>query len=125
MLEIKGTLIPIGGNEDKGIEDNELYTLEFIEDGILFHVVKEAGGTDSKIVVIPTASNIPNKVGRNYVDAFTKLGCKDVHVFNVCRGPRFRCQRPKGWKWRTTDARRRVHRRCRRALDSEGSPARR
>ncbi len=83
MLRIAGTLIPIGGNEDKGIEDNELYTLEFIEDGILFHVVKEAGGTDSKIVVIPTASSIPNKVGRNYVDAFTKLGCKDVHVLNI------------------------------------------
>ena len=60
-----------------------MYTLEFIEDGILFHVVKEAGGTDSKIVVIPTASSIPNKVGRNYLDAFTKLGCKDLHVLNI------------------------------------------
>ncbi|MGB6268514.1 MAG: cyanophycinase, partial [Olleya sp.] len=42
MQKIKGTLIPIGGNEDKGIDTNEMYTLEFIEEGILYHVVKEA-----------------------------------------------------------------------------------
>ena len=63
MQKIKGILIPIGGNEDKGTEDSELYTLEFIDDGILFHVVKEAGGIDAKIVVIPTASSIPVEVG--------------------------------------------------------------
>ena len=32
MQLIKGTLIPIGGNEDKGIEADEMYTLEFIEE---------------------------------------------------------------------------------------------
>lgn len=41
--KIKGTLIPIGGNEDKGIEENEKYTLEFIQEGILYHVVQQAG----------------------------------------------------------------------------------
>lgn len=30
---VKGTLIPIGGNEDKGAEENENYTQDFIEDG--------------------------------------------------------------------------------------------
>jgi len=43
-MKTKGILIPIGGNEDKGIELNEQYTLEFISEGILYHVVKEAGG---------------------------------------------------------------------------------
>ncbi len=75
---LKEHLIPIGGNEDKGIEENEIYTLEFIDEGILYHVVKEAGGIDAKIVVIPTASSIPDEVGENYLEAFTTLGCKNV-----------------------------------------------
>lgn len=83
MLNAKGTLIPIGGNEDKGIEDSEQYTLEFIEDGILYHVVNEAGGVDANIVVIPTASSIPVEVGENYLEAFDKLGCKNVEVLDI------------------------------------------
>ena len=79
----KGTLIPIGGNEDKGAEENEKYTMEFVDEGILFHVVKEAGGNDAKIVVIPTASSIPVEVGENYIDAFTKIGCTNIHVLDI------------------------------------------
>jgi cyanophycinase len=80
---IKGTLIPIGGNEDKGVEENEQYTLEFIDAGILYHVVKEAGGVDANIVVIPTASSIPVEVGENYLEAFTTLGCKKITVLDI------------------------------------------
>lgn len=83
MKMIKGTLIPIGGNEDKGIDENEQYTLEFIDDGILYHVVEEAGGIEANIVVIPTASRIPIEVGENYIDAFAKLGCKNVKVLDI------------------------------------------
>jgi cyanophycinase len=83
MQKIKGTLIPIGGNEDKGIKENEIYALDFIEEGILFHVVKESGGTGSNIVVIPTASSIPVEVGENYLDAFAALGCKNVTVLDI------------------------------------------
>ncbi|MFC0603785.1 cyanophycinase [Winogradskyella pulchriflava] len=83
MQKIKGTLIPIGGNEDKGIEADEMYTLEFIDEGILYHVVKEAGGTDANIVVIPTASSIPVEVGENYLTAFNTLGCKNVEVLDI------------------------------------------
>ena len=83
MHKIKGTLIPIGGNEDKGLEANEMYPLEFIDKGILYHVVKEAGGTDANIVVIPTASSVPVEVGENYTEAFTTLGCKNVTVLNI------------------------------------------
>lgn len=83
MHSIKGTLIPIGGNEDKGNESNENYTLEFIDDGILFHVVKEAGGVNSKIVVIPTASSIPVEVGKSYFDAFTRIGCTNIHILDI------------------------------------------
>ena len=58
-MSVKGILIPIGGNEDKGIETSEIYHLEFIEEGILSRVVKESGGTNSSIIIIPTASSIP------------------------------------------------------------------
>ena len=83
MQLAKGTLIPIGGNEDKGIEEHEQYTLEFIDEGILYHVVRESGGVDAKIVVIPTASSIPVEVGDNYLEAFGTLGCKNVHVLDI------------------------------------------
>ena len=83
MLTNKGTLIPIGWNEDKGIEENEQYTLEFIDEGILYHVVREAGGKNAKIVVIPTASSIPVEVGENYIEAFTTLGCKNVTILDI------------------------------------------
>ncbi|MGB5818660.1 MAG: cyanophycinase [Saonia sp.] len=83
MRLIKGTLIPIGGNEDKGIGEHEMYTLDFIGEGILSRVVEEAGGVTSKIVVIPTASSIPEEVGKNYSEAFAKLGCDDVYVLDI------------------------------------------
>ncbi len=82
-MRVKGTLIPIGGNEDKGNGKNERYTLEYIQEGILSRVVKESGGKNSVIVVIPTASSIPVEVSKNYVEAFGKLGCKNVHVMDI------------------------------------------
>ena len=83
MQKAKGILIPIGGNEDKGLLENEMYTLEFIEEGILSHVVKYAGGTEALIVVIPTASSIPDEVAKNYLSAFSKLGCSNIEVLNI------------------------------------------
>lgn len=83
MQLAKGTLIPIGGNEDKGMGNDEKHTLEFIDEGILYHVVKAAGGVDANIVVIPTASSIPKEVGENYMTAFTTLGCKNVSILNI------------------------------------------
>lgn len=83
--EIKGVLIPIGGNEDKGSGDNERYTFDFIERGILAHVVKESGGKDAKIVVIPTASSIPVEVGNNYLHAFGQLGCNNVSIMHISK----------------------------------------
>lgn len=83
-MSVKGILIPIGGNEDKGTDKNhEAYHLEFIEEGILARVVKESGGKDAIIVVIPTASRIPKEVGENYRQAFGKLGCHNVHVMDI------------------------------------------
>lgn len=82
MNTSKGTLIPIGGNEDKG-EVNEDEGLDYIEEGILSYVVKESGGPEANIIVIPVASSIPVQVGENYIEAFAKLGCTKVNVLNL------------------------------------------
>lgn len=83
MKLIKGTLIPIGGNEDKGYNDDDYNILDYIEEGILSHVVREAGGKNAQIVVIPTASSIPNEVGNGYVKAFETLGCNNIDVLDI------------------------------------------
>ncbi len=82
-MNSKGTLIPIGGNENKGIGTNEKYHTEHIEDSILSRVVMESGGPQAPIVVIPTASSIPDQVWENYREAFQKLGCKNVKVADI------------------------------------------
>lgn len=78
---MKGTLIPVGGSEAKG--KSERTGLDFIEEGILANVVKECGGPNCKIIVIPTASSIPRKVGSNYLNAFKELGCTNISVSNI------------------------------------------
>lgn len=83
MLQPKGTLIPIGGNEDKNLEHDKSERIDFITDGILSHVVREAGGLNARIVVIPSASSIPVEVGENYLHAFETLGCKHVEVLDI------------------------------------------
>lgn len=79
----KGTLIPIGGNEDKG--DSELSGLDFIQEGILSHVVKESGGIEANIFIIPTASSIPKVVAKNYLKAFQQLGCNNLTVLAITK----------------------------------------
>ena len=82
-MAANGTLIPIGGNEDKGIDTGEQYHLEFIQESILARVVRESGGNKSSIVVIPTASSIPEEVSENYLKAFEKLGCDRIHIMDI------------------------------------------
>ncbi|HMK19289.1 MAG TPA: cyanophycinase [Chitinophagaceae bacterium] len=83
----KGTLIAIGGAEDKGtdLEAGEVYrsNLNFFELGILRRVVQEAGGPSARIEIITTASTIPMEVGENYRNAFGKIGCENVDIMHV------------------------------------------
>lgn len=77
-----GILIPVGGAEDKGT-DLELgiisrNNLNFFEIGILRSIVKEINNPQARIEVITTASQIPDEVGANYLEAFGKLGCNNV-----------------------------------------------
>jgi len=83
----KGTLISIGGNEDKGTAIEPKFTqkdhLNFFEFGILKRFLKEMKGIESRVEVITTASSIPEEVGQNYLDAFAKLGCTNVGVLHI------------------------------------------
>lgn len=87
MTHPKGKLIAVGGAEDKGtdLEKGEISrnNLNFFELGILRRIVDEAGGVDSRIEVITTASTIPYEVGNNYLNAFGKIGCTNVGVMHI------------------------------------------
>ena len=96
-MTANGTLIPIGGNEDKGMESGESFHLEFIQESILSRVVGESGGKEAQIVVIPTASSIPKEVSDSYLRAFDKLGCRKVHIMDI--RDRKESENPKNLEW--------------------------
>ncbi len=81
MDEVKGVLIPIGGNEDKG--GNDKVDFDFITEGILSHILKECGGVNSNILIIPTASGFPDEVAENYIDAFKMFDCENIDVLDI------------------------------------------
>jgi cyanophycinase len=87
MAKPKGTLISIGGDVDKGTADEPNYkkgnNLSFFDDGILKRILHEMKGKESRVEVITTASEIPEEVGSNYVDAFKRLGCENVGVIHI------------------------------------------
>jgi cyanophycinase len=87
MQFAKGKLLAIGGAEDKGtdLETGQIHrnNLNFFELAILRRIVEEIGGENKRIEVITTASMIPVEVGENYLDAFGKIGCKDIGLIHV------------------------------------------
>jgi cyanophycinase len=67
-----GTLVAIGGNEDKTAQLEVLRTIVDLPEGGV------------KIVeVIPTASQIPEEAGGQYVEPFKKLGVEKVNIMNI------------------------------------------
>ncbi|WP_128546617.1 cyanophycinase [Larkinella soli] len=84
---VKGTLIAIGGNEDKGTRRKPLHVQDtphhFVSSGILYRVVSEIKNPKSSLEVITTASSIPEKVGSTYLRAFRKLGHARTDVLPI------------------------------------------
>ncbi len=83
-----GKLISIGGNEFKfQDEDHDVVVdqlnRDFFELKILERFVSEAGGTNSHIEVITTASSIPLEVGESYHHAFSRIGCTFVGFLHI------------------------------------------
>lgn len=75
MTETKrGTLIIIGGAEDKTADKR-----------ILKIVHRLSGGDNSTIAVVTTATNSPFDAEREYKEIFMSLGCKAVYGINVAK----------------------------------------
>jgi cyanophycinase len=87
MAVPKGKLIAIGGSELKEPGDHaassELRQKDFFASGILVEFLAEVKGKQSRIEVIPAASEIPQEMGESYQKAFRALGCKNVHVLSI------------------------------------------
>ncbi|MBL7924058.1 MAG: cyanophycinase [Bacteroidia bacterium] len=88
MSLIKGKLIAIGGNEDKGTEPEPNFqqknNLNFFELQILSRIVQECRHQkDAHIEVITSASSIPHEVGDNYQYAFGKIGCTNIQLMHI------------------------------------------
>jgi cyanophycinase len=87
MAAPKGKLIPIGGGEAKNQEANEssseLRQSDFFGSGILNEILQEVKGQDSRIEVIPAASEIPKEMEKEYLKAFHALGCRHVHMMPI------------------------------------------
>lgn len=85
-VNIKGKLVAIGGNEDKGNSEGSLHMKEifqaFSTSGILYKVVSEIKIPESTVEIITSASSIPDQVGKSYVEAFKKLGFSRIGVLN-------------------------------------------
>ncbi len=72
MEKVEGNLLIIGGAEDK--------TGDCL---ILNEFVKLAKGREGKVIIMPTATEEPDKVGEQYVDLFKSLGVENVEVLKI------------------------------------------
>lgn len=71
----KGRLLAIGVSEDKGIKElkeEQARNVNFQSEEILKFLVSELRGEDPLILVVPTASTIPEEVSQDYINAFRK-----------------------------------------------------
>lgn len=71
-----GTVIVIGGNEEKRIAHAS----------ILRTFVDRAGGAAARIVIIPSASQQPEKRAERYTRIFKRLGAVAIHAVHAERG---------------------------------------
>ncbi len=90
MIIPKGKLVIIGGAVDLGtnISASENIKkpdhLQFFERGILKRIITEAAHTENTVVeVITTASQIPELVGEEYINAFKQLNVDNVNVMDI------------------------------------------
>src|SRR6056297_4249841 len=88
MEKIKGILIIIGGDlylpsESSGSEEIGNGDIPEIESAIITRFCEALQGVTHRIEIIPTASAIPEKVGKQYIRAFQNLGYENVGVIDI------------------------------------------
>ena len=80
----KGTLIAIGGNEQRKFKrTDESFQSNFGEGFILQDIINNSEVSKPRIEVITTASEIPELVGQNYRESFLMLGLENVGVLDI------------------------------------------
>ncbi|WP_276497015.1 cyanophycinase [Pontibacter litorisediminis] len=83
----KGRLLAIGGKESKGngeeLKPEQTGNSEFESEEILKFFVGELKGTNPTVAVIPTASNIPDVMGKEYTRVLKELGVSNVEVLDI------------------------------------------
>ncbi|RNI31313.1 cyanophycinase [Rufibacter latericius] len=81
----KGKLLAIGGKEDKGggQPKDQTQNINFIGEQIMKRFVSELKGKEPLIVIIPTASEIPEESAQDYVALFKDLGIHNVQVADI------------------------------------------
>ena len=72
LIQARGRLIAIGGGEDK--KDDCRILKEF---------VRLAGGEKARIVVMTTATEMPEEAAEEYAEVFKRLGVKKVEAIDV------------------------------------------
>lgn len=89
-MKAVGKLIIIGGAVNKGsfseteYDENVEKNLNFFETGILKRLIDESKNKEnSRIEIVPTASQIPEVVGPQYVKAFNYLGATNCDVLKI------------------------------------------
>lgn len=65
-------LIPIGGNEDKSATS-----------AIFREMVELAGGPSARILIIPTASEVPGERARDYETLFSAFNPSDIQTIHI------------------------------------------
>lgn len=70
--KVKGNLIIIGGAEDK-----------YGESEILKQVVNEISEKHGKLMVLTTATEMPDEVGSDYRNVFSRLGVQEIDILNI------------------------------------------
>jgi cyanophycinase len=81
----KGTILIIGGAEDKGGDETpeiERKNHQFRHFEILKELLPKKGHK-GRIEVVTTASEVPEEVAEMYQDAFKEIGCKDVGFMHI------------------------------------------
>lgn len=71
-IKSRGTLIAIGGNEDKNDDIK-----------VLKRVISEAGGRDARVEIITTASENPLLMADTYEKVFDRIGVKSFGAINI------------------------------------------
>jgi cyanophycinase len=69
---VNGNLLIIGGAEDK-----------WGQSSVLRHAIDMCGGTTAKIIVLTTATQKPQEVGKEYREVFTRLGVENIDILNI------------------------------------------